>query len=282
MVTSTRDPASRGRVRRSTPPLLAGVLCAALVAGTPTAAHAKTISDPDTVGDMITFNDQDAVVLVPERTLNDVRNTTLRHGARRVAAQVDYVDLKQKAGGDYQSLGILMLTNEGVRRFVSLDAWRRHWSGDSQMYNGKHHAVRCAVRHSTDYEANMTKVSFPRRCASNPRWVEFRVWAQSSGDDGYNADDALHDRPIDSQAGHMKRSARLHREGIKIPPSPNALRRLAALTSLDYESVALRAALIDAGWIDSVGISPVGVPMARTEPHPQVPQVGQKVGQSMA
>lgn len=92
-----------------------------------------------------------------------------------------------------------MHTNEGVRRFVSLDAWRGHWAGDSQVYNGKYHEVRCEVQHSIDYQVNSMEVSFPRRCASNPRWVEFRVWAQSSGDDGYFVDDALRDRPIDSQ-----------------------------------------------------------------------------------
>lgn len=201
-----------GLGRRSARPLLAAVLCATFVAGASATAHAETVRDPDTVGDMVTFDEDDAVVLAPERTLNDVRNTELRHGARRVAVRVDYVDLKKEAGGEYQGLGILMVTNEGVRRFVSLDAWPGHWSGESQMYNGKYNEVRCAVRHSIAYEANTMKVSFPRRCASNPRWVEFRVWTQSSGDDGYYADDALRDRPIDSQAGHMRRSDRVHRE----------------------------------------------------------------------
>ncbi len=212
MFTRIGSPVSRGLGRRSARPLLAAALCAAFVAGAPATAHAETVSDPDTVGDMVTFNDDDAVVLVPERTLNDVSNTKLRHGARRVAVRVDYVDLKKKAGGEYQSLGILMVTNEKVRRYVSLDAWRGHWSGESQMYNGKYNEVRCAVRHSIDYEANIMKVSFPRRCASNPRWVKFRVWAQSNGDDGYYGDDALRDRPTNSQAGHMKWSDRVHRE----------------------------------------------------------------------
>lgn len=37
--------------------------------------------------------------------------------------------------------------------------------------------------------------------------------------------------------------------GIKEPPARESLRELARLTRLDYESVVLRAALIDAGWI---------------------------------
>lgn len=213
VATGVESPASRGPGRRSARPLLAAALCAAFVAGVPATAHAETLTDRDTVGDVITYNDEDAAVTVPDRTLNDVSNTKLRHGPRRVAVRVDYVDLRKKAGGDYQSLGILMDTDEGVRRFVSVNAQRGHWSGESQMYDGKHNEVRCAaVRHSIDYEANAIRVSFPRRCVSNPRWVEFRVWAQSNGDGGYYGDDALRDRPINSQSGHMNRSDRAHRE----------------------------------------------------------------------
>lgn len=39
--------------------------------------------------------------------------------------------------------------------------------------------------------------------------------------------------------------------GLKEPPSPDTLRRLAEFLHLDYETVVLRAALLDAGWIDN-------------------------------
>lgn len=38
--------------------------------------------------------------------------------------------------------------------------------------------------------------------------------------------------------------------GIKEPPDRDALRKLAALANVDYETVVLRAALLDAGWIE--------------------------------
>lgn len=100
MFPRTSGPTSRGLGRRAARPLLAAGLCGALVAGAPATAHAETVSDPDTVEDMVTFDDQDAVVHVPERTLNDVSNTKLRHGARRVAVRVDYVGLDKSAGGE--------------------------------------------------------------------------------------------------------------------------------------------------------------------------------------
>lgn len=37
--------------------------------------------------------------------------------------------------------------------------------------------------------------------------------------------------------------------GIKEPPSVETMRNLARLLAVDYESVVLRAALLDAGWI---------------------------------
>jgi transcriptional regulator with XRE-family HTH domain len=37
--------------------------------------------------------------------------------------------------------------------------------------------------------------------------------------------------------------------GIKEPPSPQTLRNLADFLGVDYETVVLRAALLDAGWV---------------------------------
>lgn len=229
MYARTKDPTAHGLGRRSTRSLVAAALCAALVAAAPAtaavpataqartvearAAQARTISDPDTVGDMVTFNADDAAVVAPDRTLNDVRSTRLAHRAHRVTIDVDYVDLRRRAGGDYQRLFIVMRTNEGVRRYVSLDAWRRHWSGETAVFTGRLGPTTCPARHSIDYDADVTRVSVPRRCLSNPRWVTVRIAAVSQGDDGYFADDALSDSPIGSQdETDLIRSHRLFRE----------------------------------------------------------------------
>lgn len=212
MSTPTRTPSSSSLVRRSTRPFVVAAMCAAFVAAAPATAQAQSVSDADTVGDMITFNDDDAVVLAPERTLNDVSNTTLAHGARRVAIEVAYVDLKKRAGG-FQSLHIVMRTNEGARRHVALITEPQLWSGATMMFRGNGASMRCAVRHAIDYEANFMRVNFPRRCASNPRWVKFRIQVSAQGDDGYFADDALSDSPIDSQdSNDLARSDRVYRE----------------------------------------------------------------------
>jgi transcriptional regulator with XRE-family HTH domain len=46
--------------------------------------------------------------------------------------------------------------------------------------------------------------------------------------------------------------------GIKDPPSPETLRRLADFLHLDYETVVLRAALLDAGWVEESEPVPMG------------------------
>lgn len=40
------------------------------------------------------------------------------------------------------------------------------------------------------------------------------------------------------------------KRGIKSPPDPKNLRRLADLVVEDYETVVLRAVLLDVGWLD--------------------------------
>lgn len=197
MFAPTRRSESPGLGRRSTRPLVVAALCAAAVAISPPSARAGTLTEPDAVGDMVTFDESDAVVPIPERSLNDVSSTRLTHRANRVAIRVDYVDLKR--GGDVQGLFIPVVTNEGVRRYLEVVAYQRRWSGVTEMYSGKWRDVGCdRVRHSIDYEANTLKVSFPRTCVSNPRWVKFRVAAYAQGD-GFHVDDALDDDPLASQ-----------------------------------------------------------------------------------
>ena len=125
---------------------------------------------------------------------------------------IDFVDLKKRTG-EFQSLHILMRTNEGARRDVALVAEPRLWSGATMMFRGTGASMRCAMRHAIDYEANVMRVSFPRRCASSPRWVRFRIQVSAAGGGGYFADDALSDSPIGSQdSNDLARSDRVFRE----------------------------------------------------------------------
>lgn len=52
------------------------------------------------------------------------------------------------------------------------------------------------------------------------------------------------------------------RRGLKHPPDREALKELARLAALDYESVVLRAVLLDVGWIEEEGDGDGGISAA--------------------
>ena len=212
MLTTHAHPVSPALGKAWLPRLVAITLCTGLVALT-APANAETVSDADKAGDMVTvtFDEEgEDIVAAPWRKRNDVTRTRLAHSARRIAVEVEYVDLAKKAG-EIQVLDIAMKTNEGARRYLQVAAYAKHWSGETEMYDGQWRSLRCSVRHSIDYEADVVKVSFPRRCASNPRWVWFRVGSLVESDKGLFADDALRDRPLTADDETLRRSARVHR-----------------------------------------------------------------------
>ena len=195
----------RGRFART---LAVAVLATALVAAAPGAAEAGTISNPDVAGDMTEIDyDGGPSTPAPDRVRVDVLNTTLTHGTRRVSIRVEYADLDFAEGGT--ELYVQMVTNEGVRRNLDLTAFDTS-VGEAQMYRGER-PIRCAIRHSIDYAANVIRLSFPRACASFPRWVRFRVASLAWDDgDGIFMDDALLDRSVTDDTP-LVRSRRVYR-----------------------------------------------------------------------
>lgn len=184
-------------------------LFATLVASPAATARAQIFEDSDVVGDVSDLTDETTATPAPDQTLSDVRATRLAHGATRVAVRVDYVDLQKV--GESQAIFVDLFSDERSRR-LQLAAYPGGWSGETQMYTARWREVSCGgVRHSIDYAAETMKVSFPRRCLGNPRWVNFRVVALAE-DDGFFADDALSDAPISSQDGNwLKWSGRVRR-----------------------------------------------------------------------
>lgn len=170
-----------------------GIISLALAAGMtvtslgPTAAQTLTVNDAR--GDVLRYTmpaDETAepepeAVADPSVTNGDVLRTTIRHSARRIAVRVKFADLK-RAGmfrGDFLSLR----TNEGVRREVSLMAGQGLWRGETDMARPSGRPVKCAIRHRIDYGTNVVKLSFPRRCASSPRWVQVGLGSMWAGTD---------------------------------------------------------------------------------------------------
>jgi hypothetical protein len=181
---------------RLTRPLLVAALAAGLVVAGSSAAQAQSITDVDTAGDMVRLDDEtEEPSPAPNQVRNDVLRTTLTHSATRISIRVKYAELQRVGHG--HGLWLEMATNEGVRRNLDVLAGSGEWSGSTEMTRGWDGGeVRCALRHSIDYTRNVIAVSFPRQCASSPRWVKFRVLGFRAGETGFYLDDAIRDEPF--------------------------------------------------------------------------------------
>jgi hypothetical protein len=195
---------------RLTRPLVVATLAAAIVASGTSAAQAQSISNADSAGDMASVDyETGATAPAPDQVRNDVIKTRMTHGAYRVSIRVEYAELQRVADGG-NMLVVQMVTNEGLRRILDLEALQGHWGGRTTFTRADERPVRCAVRHSIDYAKNVMSLSFPRRCASRPRWVKFRVGA-ATFENGLHIDDALRDRPLTDDDINLARSRRVYR-----------------------------------------------------------------------
>jgi hypothetical protein len=191
--------------------LVAPALCAVLVATAPSAAQAQTLADGDTAGDIVTFGSDESFVPVPGRVVNDVTATTITHGATRIGIRVEYAELRRRV--PFHSLYVGMVTDEGARRHLGIDSYAGRSAAEVDLSDGRARHVECAIRHAIDYDANVVTASFPRRCASSPRWMRFRVGAMTiDNDDNFYLDDALRDRPLNDQDSNYALSGRIYRD----------------------------------------------------------------------
>ena len=183
----------------------------------PSAAQTLTVNDAR--GDVLSYSmpaEPDGTVeevepepvLAPTVSNGDIVRTTIRHSARRVAVRVKFADLRRTGvvRGDF----LAVRTNEGVRREVSLMAGPGLWRGQVDMARPDGRPVRCAVRHRINYDTNVVKLSFPRRCVSSPRWVQVglgSMWADSTMETFY-----MDDAHVAGKLGeHLRFSPRVRR-----------------------------------------------------------------------
>jgi hypothetical protein len=153
-------------------------------------ATAQTVTVNDARGDVLrytmTFDEtaeptEPVGVAAPGVTNGDVVRTTIGHTAKRVAVRVKFADLKRT--GEFRGDFLSLRTNEGVRREVSLMAGPGMWRGEVEMTRPNGRPVRCAVQHRINYDTNVVRMSFPRRCASAPRWVQVGLGSMWAGSD---------------------------------------------------------------------------------------------------
>lgn len=184
-------------------------ISAGLAVGTAGTAAAQTLTDLDQRGDVQSFTmESEEPTPAPTVANGDVLRTVFNHAERRVSVRVTYADLRRV--GQFRSDSVRVVTDEGVRREVSVFAGPGMWRGEADMVKPSGRPVDCDVAHKIDYDRNVVTISFPRGCVSDPRWVRLgmgAVWMDGSSK-AY-ADDAQIDGRINPET--LKLSPRLRR-----------------------------------------------------------------------
>ncbi len=153
---------------------LVTALLAGLVVTPVGAASARTLADSDPHGDVRSFSgDSEKSVAEPAVTDGDIVSTRFTHGTHRVSVRIRLANLQRT--GAYRAEYVRIVTNEGLRREVSLTAAPGMWRGRAEMDRPSGRKVRCAMRHDIDYAHDVVTLDFPRTCISSPRWVRLGV-----------------------------------------------------------------------------------------------------------
>jgi hypothetical protein len=184
-------------------------LAAGLAFGTAAPATAQSLAHVDQRGDLQSFEgESEQPTPAPAMRNGDIVRTAFNHRVHRITVRAKFADLRR--AGAFRGDGIRIVTDEGVRREVSLVAYAGAWRGESVMTRPNGKPVDCAITHKIDYDTNVITVGFPRSCVSDPRWVRLGLgsfWADAGG--RVFVDDAQIDGRINQET--VRLSPRLRR-----------------------------------------------------------------------
>ena len=107
---------------------------------------------------------------VPDHRNADLRRFSVRYGEKRIQVVLKFRELKRTepvlmVQGRFRFPGGGQLNYEEA----VVTATRANRSGTARMTD-------CRVRHRINYARNRARMSFPARCFSSPRWIQFNAW----------------------------------------------------------------------------------------------------------
>jgi hypothetical protein len=158
--------------------LLAGALVAI-----PSTAEAQMYVHQDARGDMDETS-KSGWPAAPEQVNGDIIRMRAWHTAKRVRVRLVFAELKP--GSDvWVAAHFRFWTNEHVVRDVHLEAYPGHWKGTIWMTRFRDGAqVRCSTHWAFDFAQNVVVFGLPRRCLSQPRWVQISAASSTAVWDG--------------------------------------------------------------------------------------------------
>lgn len=154
----------------------------ALSVGAPLAAHAETVVVHDKGGDVWKVwedGDQEKLVRAPHQDRGDLRRLRVAHGDRAINLRTKFVDLR-RAGLGF-AFDVRLRTNAELWRLTGVSGGPKEvlgeplWRGVSGLERRNGSDVRCAVTHKVDYATNVIRLTIPRSCLKNPRWIQVKA-----------------------------------------------------------------------------------------------------------
>ncbi len=153
-------------------------------------AHADSYVRRDATADVVSIqiseptpedpdrgSEEEVLVPAPERREGDIVSSAVRHSGRKVVLKMRYRSLSRTT--DLAGHLFSIRTNEKVRRDIAIVAGPRMWRGQAEV-TSRRGEVRCrGLRKHISYARDQIRVVVPRRCLSNPRWVQVGMGAMT-------------------------------------------------------------------------------------------------------
>ena len=184
---------------------LLALVAAVSIGALPSAAHAERVVHKDASGDVIasTYDGETATstdVVEPDVKPGDILHTVVRHTTGKVIVRVFFADLRR--ADQTQGHFVRLVTNEGVRRNLFLEATKEHPRGTLYFSKPNGPADCKGLSYDVDYVAEKLSFEVPRSCLSGPRWVRVGVQTMrypTASTDTNHIDDANKDAAYGAQ-----------------------------------------------------------------------------------
>jgi hypothetical protein len=115
----------------------------------------------------------------PEARVGDFVRATFRHTDRRVKVRSKFVELRRT--GRRFEMFVTMRDQDRRETIAMVRPSRQDRNGRTRLFTGRGQDIACNLRHRVNYARNTVRISFPRRCVDNPRWLRFQATSSQYG-----------------------------------------------------------------------------------------------------
>ncbi len=181
--------------------LITVAVAAPALALIPVVANAQIVTTHDAAHDVMSMGAEDDNINRPEplRSEGDVLKMRVNHRSHVIRVTLFEKRLTRVHDGSAAFHVFALRTNKGKRADLSLIAFKGRLQGMSELFVQNREAKCRGVRTYIDYANDSVQVSIPRRCLSNPRWVQVGAGTGYITDQGEDSRIYADDANLDAQ-----------------------------------------------------------------------------------